>query len=713
MFLAHRIDLGELEPGSYEVAIRCAALAPLLAQKRPRPRWRTRLVRHQNLRWFRTTLLGRMPGWSSTGAAVGPWRPVTIAPTPTVIASQVRARCDGADGVVDVTVELGDDGTKGVEVVVGDVRGGAVIDGRRAHATVRVPAVERWWPHTHGSPVRYDVSAIIDGESHPLGHVGFRTVEARTDDGGFDLYVNGERVFCRGASWMPVDPAALSADAVALRSAMHNVRRAHMNMLRVNGTTVYESDDFYELCDELGILVWQDAMFANMDPPDDAAFVSGVEAEVAQLLDRIGHRPSLAVICGGSEVEQQAAMLGLPRDRWIMPLFDEVIPAVVASKAPGLPYVTSSPTGGTLPFHADAGIAHYYGVGAYRRPLTDARRAGVRFTTECLAFSNVPVAATVEHDLGGSAAVGHHPAWKQGVPRDNGASWDFEDVRDHYVRELFEVDPDSLRSVDPDRYLALGRVTTGEVMASTFAEWRRAGSLCSGGLIWFLRDLRPGAGWGVVDAFGRPKPAWWYLRRAMAPVALFAIDEGLNGLHLHVVNDSPDTIEGTLRVELFTRGELRTEVAEQPVKVNRASTVVVVADALFDGFRDLTWAYRFGPSGHDVISATLVHDNGDAIAQAVHLPLGLSRSIEPDLGLEAPASPRSDGTWALALRSRRFAQSVVIDVEGFDPDDNWLHVSPGTDHVVILTPINDDTRQPAGEVRALNAVTGTRIRVEP
>jgi beta-mannosidase len=493
---------------------------------------------------------------------------------------------------------------------------------------------------------------------------------------------------------MPVDPVALTADPHALRAALTDVRLANMNMLRLSGTSVYESDEFFDLCDEFGILVWQDVMFANMDPPDDPDFVAGVETEVRQLLRRVGHHASLAVLCGGSEVEQQAAMLGLPRDRWTMPLFETLIPAMAAREVPGLVYVSSSPTGGTLPFHDDAGVAHYFGVGAYRRPITDARLSNVRFAAECLALANPP------DDLSAEQAVA-----KQGVPHD----WDFADITDHYVRELFAVDTDALRTADPDRYVDLARATTGALIEATFAEWRRAGSQCAGGLIWFLRDLHAGSGWGVVDASGNPKPSWWYARRAMAPVALFALDEGLNGVHLHVLNDGPTALEGTVRVELFSRGELLVETAETSIGLSGRSAHRLSADGLFDGFRDLTWAYRFGPATYDVIAATLLNREGEALSHAFHLPLGFAREREDDIGLSATAVPIGDGRWRLTLRARRFAESVALRLDAHRPDDNWFHVAPGTDRLVTLEPRHDDDRPPVGDVHAINAIAGCAI----
>ena len=133
-------------------------------------------------------------------------------------------------------------------------------------------------------------------------------------------------------------------------------------------------------------------------------------------------------------------MVGMPPESWSNELFDRVLPEAVRATRPDAIYVRNSPTGGALPFTVDHGVSHYYGVGAYLRPLEDARRANVRFTSECLGFSNVPSPRTCELVLDGNAAP-QHPAWKARVPRDGGVGWDFEDVRDHYVATIFGVDP--------------------------------------------------------------------------------------------------------------------------------------------------------------------------------------------------------------------------------------------------------------------------------
>lgn len=691
--------------GGGELVIRCRSLDAALGAKRPRPRWRAPMIENQQLRWFRTTLLGRTPGWSPPAAAVGPWRPVLLE----------RRRGLAVDGV---GIETSVAGSVGRVRVVGRARSlGAPLDGELVVGDARTQLratsdgalvgelelrdPERWWPHTHGEPALYAARLELGGHVVDLGKIGFRTVERRDD---FALHVNGARVFCRGACWTPLDPVTLDGDA---RPALEQMRDAGMNMVRVGGTMVYENDAFYDACDELGILVWQDFMFANMDYPEsDAAFAASVATEVQQQVTRLQARPSLAVLCGNSEGEQQAAMFGAGRERWAPPLFHETIPSLAAAICSDVPYWPSSAHGGDFPHQASAGTTSYYGVGAYLRPLDDARRAGVRFASECLAFANVPGPRALP---GGPSVRVHHPAWKARTPRDLGAGWDFDDVRDHYLGALFGVEPMRLRYADHERYLALGRVVTGEVMAEVFGEWRTRASSCAGGLVWFLRDLWPSAGWGVVDAAGAPKAAWYYLKRALAPVAVHVSDEGNNGLCVHVVNDRGEPLTGDLEVTLWNAGEVKVASARRAVTVAPREAIALGAAALFDGFMDLSYAFRFGPPSHDLVVARLWSPSGAPLSTAFHFPLGRPSSQKLDVGLTAEAR-LDDGGATVVVRTRGFAQSVMVDAEGFAADDDYFHLTPGDERTLRLT-----RTAPAatlrGTLQPLNAHAATRIVV--
>jgi beta-mannosidase len=528
-----------VDAGDHEVRIVVHPLTELLdtLPAKPRQRWRTQLVDDARLRWVRTQLLGRAPGFSPGPPVVGPYRPVTVVtgerPRPVL-----RTWLEGTTGVVEV-------------------------DGRER---LEFPDVELWWPHTHGTPRLHDV--VVDGEV--VGRVGFRTVENRSAD-SLDLWVNGVRVFCRGAVWTPGDLAVL--DTATLLG---------LNLVRVPGIAAYESDAFHARCDELGLLVWQDLMFATFDYPlADEAFAAGIADEVRDQSRRLLGHPSTVVVCGSAEHEQQAAMFGVSPGTGYAGELAALLRPLVEESGLDAVWVDSSPSGGDPVTRVDTGIAQYFGVGAYLRDLPDVRHSRVRFAAECLAFSN----------LTDSLVPG-------GVPKDSGADWDFADVRAHYLWQRY----------GPDATQADAQRVTGEVKADVFGEWRRPDSGCGGGIVLWLRDAVAGAGWGLLDQRGRPKPAARALAPVLQPVAVWIVDEGLNGLDVHVANDGPEPVAGTLEVALRREDDTSGESASVELSVPAHGHRTAGVEALLGRFADASYAYRFGPPPHSGVQAVLTVD---------------------------------------------------------------------------------------------------------
>jgi beta-mannosidase len=737
MFVAHDLDI-ELN-GSATLALCFRSLTPALSAKRPRARWRPRLVSPPTLRNVRTTLLGHMPGWCPSIQAVGPWRPVELlSDAPHAFDTiDLTSRVDHGDGLVSLALRFAyphDAATCNAILHCGAAI--APLQWRDAYTltgTVRVPHVERWWPHTHGEPTLYPLTLQLDDgrpTSHSLGSIGFRSVEVKrgADGTGFALHVNNVPVFCRGACWTSADLVTLDGTEAQLRHTFELARDAGMNMLRVGGTMVYESDAFYALADEYGLLVWQDFALANFDYPNDAAFRASIEAEASQFLIRTRRFAALTVLCGGSEAEQQAAMFGLPPSTQSQAVFTDLLPAIVERERPDVPYVRNSPAGGAWPFSTDEGVTHYYGVGAYQRSPGDVRRAQVRFAAECLAFANVPDDATLHDALG--TIHSHDPRWKAAVPRDPGAGWDFDDVRDHYLHSLYDVDPARLRYEDAERYLDLSRAVVAELMSDAFAEWRRADSTCGGALVWQLQDLRAGAGWGVIDATGRPKSALHGLAQTLQPIQVTLTDEGLNGLDIHLINERAQTFSGRLELACLRNGSVKVASASCPVQLQPHGAQRISAAACLGQFFDFTHAYRFGPRGHDVTLATLIDAaSGAIVSEAVQLP---ERRVSErhDLGLTVVAERVSGGTgtaWQLVIEAKRFARFVHIIDPHYRAARDWFHLAPNRPCIVELIPLTSLASQerivarastatfkddatcasPAGEVRAINAISAT------
>ncbi len=703
MFLAHEIAV-DLD-GSHTLALAFRSLAQELARPHKRGRWRPQLATPGSLRHARTTLLGFMPGWCPSVDAVGPYRPITRrgeGGRPTGI--DLRASVEDGTGILAVALSLSEAG--GPITVRCDGRAIRLAETApgRFEGRLALPGVALWWPHTHGEPRLHDVAVEAGSETFDLGRVGFRTItQVRPFADGLSLAVNGVPVFCRGACWTPPDLVGLPGERDAYAPLLQLAAEAGMTMLRVGGTMLYEAHAFHDLCDELGILVWQDLMLANFDyPTDDPAFRAALEAEIAQLLDRLQSSPSLCVVGGGSEVEQQAAMLGFPESVWRAGAVEAMLREAAAARRPDLVVVPNSPSGGDLPFSTNAGVTHYYGVGAYCRPFEDARRAEVCFASECLAFANVPEPASLRE---AGLTDPRDPAWAVGVPRDRGADWDFEGVRDHYVAALYRVDPERLRRDDPERYLMLGRAAVAEVMEATFAEWRRAGSLTAGGLVWLHRDLAPGAGWGVLDVAGRPKSAWYALKRAFRPVQAVLSDEGLNGLHAHLLNETAAAIDATLALTFTTAVGKVAAKAERALSLAPREVVTLSSAALLGRFFDATAAYRFGPAAHALAHLRLARADGTVLAEAFHFPAG--RDAAPrEIGLSAALVEDRDGVvLRVATAQHALGVHVVLDGEG-RPSDNWFHLAPGGEH--RLTLIGTEGR-PSGMVRAVNGSEAVRF----
>jgi beta-mannosidase len=229
-------------------------------------------------------------------------------------------------------------------------------------------------------------------------------------------------------------------------------------------------------------------------------------------------------------------------------------------------------------------------------------------------------------------------------------------------------------------------------------------------VLW-LKDIRPGAGWGVLDHRSLPKETYHHLRRALAPVAVWSTDEGLGGVVAHVANDRAEPLQATLRVALYRDCEVLVGQATVPLDVAAHGTAEHNVEAVLGRFVDIGWTYRFGPPAQNLIVLSIERVTASIqslVAQSFRFPVGRPIRREPAaaLGLAASVSPAPDGKALLRLASKRLAYGVRIDAPGFTAADDAFSVEPGGLRDVLLSPVcNDnppDNAQPEVSVTALN-----------
>ncbi|XOV81710.1 MAG: hypothetical protein ACFHXK_12610 [bacterium] len=691
MFCTHTLDLtqhAEKVDSTHWLYIHFCALTPFLNKKHARAKWRTPFVQHRNLRFVRTSLMGRTPGLQPLIPVVGPWRPVLLEmlALPDVTLSSINVSVAEGLGVIDAVLSiqglshpLGDDalrlycegkGSTELKFVIGD-------DGSlEARARLEIENPSLWWPHTHGEPTTYPLSVRGELGGRPvsltLRPIGFRTVELKDP---FAISINGVQLFCRGACWRPLEFLSMNPSTERLRRILDLAVAAGMNMLRITGETAYETDEFYQMCDELGIMVWQDFMFARLDyPVENNQFLSSIRLEATQVLRRLASHPCLTMLCGNTEVAQQAAMLGLEREKWSNSWFDSELPNVCARMAPGIPYWRSSPDGGDMPFYTDSGVSHYFGVGAYRQELSDAVVNAPVFASECLAFGIPSMGQTGE-----LAAVASLDS-----PADANANWSFLDVAEYYAEKLYGKEILSLKESDIRRYRQLCSLAVGEVMYALQTGWRAKGIRCNGSLVISLNDVIAGNGWGLIDSQDRPKTPFYYVKRAWQPLGLTIVNRGVNGLRVIVHNDKAEGFMGILKLSLCRNDGVVLFRGEQRVQVDAADSFETSVEHVMGQFVDSGYTYQFGAAGFDYVFGEVFEDLGEKVDETV-FNLRQARILPVEnIDVKADVAIQSDGRFLVTLVANRFVQLLNIDTNGYDVSDNYFHLVPNEPKAVVV-----------------------------
>jgi len=725
MFLPVEFDVTErLHQGANTIALRFDPVMPYLEGKAVPGQWTRRAPERASIRKAQYHFGW---DWGPRLLTIGPWRGIRIR-------ANRQGRIAGvyfhthfidssrsfAEASVDVTVEgwagllegiqTGEGAAwrsiPGAQVEVKLSRNGQSIQSAselstsgRLSLALTIPSPELWWTNGLGKPCLYDLEVALRSQDQALDvyhdRVGLRTLtwdqSPDPDEPGTNFFtpvLNGVRIFAKGVDWIPADIFVSQVDGPRHRELLEQAAAAHMNMIRAWGGGVFENDDFYQICDELGILVWQDFMYACAAYPDgDAEFWKYSEREARSAIQRLRNHPCLGIWCGNNEVDwldDQRVWWQPGRDYPGKRLFHELFPRLVNELAPGETYWPSSPYGGNDHNDAAQGDRHnwqaWHGMVYPRRfgqkPEDNSTAEGVsyhhyaedfgRFISE-FGIQSSPSKETLKRCLPASELYLGSPGMSNRTK---------DDPKDKGLRYLR---PQTGKPADLDQYIDYSMIAQAEGLKFAIEHYRRRMPHCSGTLVWQLNDCWPGISWSLVDYYGFEKAAYFYVKRAYSPIiASFKAVSG--GYELWITNDTLKNFEDeiTWGLEQFTGDRIVED--KQRICVEANSSQVVAKTSWPRLRRSAENGYLFVHSGRAGFPS-----NRAFLAEIKDL------QREPPQ-FELVVRSITDQQVEVQLHSERFVYYVKIEcpLDRTRYSDNYIDLYPG--RAVTISVANLDSR---------------------
>lgn len=515
--------------------------------------------------------------WGPTLVTAGMWRPVRLERWSTARIARVRplVTVDGTTGRVELLVDVEratvEAGLR-LEARVGGVSAVAEVEGASGSVRLDVPGVELWWPRGYGEQPLYEVELTLYSGGDALDvwrrRVGFRTVEldrsADEHGTGFTLVVNGERLFARGVNWIPDDVFPSRITRERYRERLRQAAEAGVDLVRIWGGGIYESEDFYDVCDASGLLVWQDFPFACAAYPEEQPLRGEVEAEARENVVRLMPHPSLVLWNGNNENLWGFRDWGweerLAGESWGEGYYLGLLPRVVAELDPTRPYTAGSPWSGSWERHPnDPAHGTHHSWGVWNREDYAEYRANVpRFVAE-FGWQAPPAYATLRRALPGEVLASDSPGMLHHQKAEDGNGKLERGLARHFTL------PDG----DFDRWHYLTQVNQARAVAAGIEHWRSNWPVCAGTIVWQLNDCWPVTSWAAIDGDGREKPLHHELRRLYADRLLT-----LRPRVLVVVNQAAGEWAGVVRlrrmsVDGVVAGEAGVEFAAEGRAVAR------------------------------------------------------------------------------------------------------------------------------------------------
>ncbi len=697
MFLTYRWDVTPLlRPGrnTLEVTFR----SPLRAAEIYRERYG--LLRSARRKYDERRLYIRKAqysfgwDWGPAFPTVGIWRPiyleVTNGPALTDVWAKVL-RADEKEARLAVNAELVGV-TKGLQLHVALWRSGAKVAETRVPADpgavtceLNVAKPDLWWPNGYGEPALYDLVAELVSKGEVVDEwrlrVGLRTVELVLERNGapaFAFKINGREIFAKGADWIPADSFLPRVGRAKLERLLRYARNAHMNMLRVWGGGIYEDDAFYDLCDELGLLVWQDFAFACGVYPEAPHFLDLVRAEVEQNVRRLRNHPSVALWCGNNECEWiWRRETGEPVQR--MPgyrIFHELIPEWLSRLDDTRPYWPTSPWGDPDdPDSEETGNRHQWEIWSRWLDYREVKRDHSLFVTE-FGFQGPANRQTLEQVLP------EEERWPQS------RLFEFHNKQIEGTERLFRFLAGHLKvETDFGRFIHTAQLNQALALKTCVEHWRSRWPRTAGVLIWQLNDCWPVTSWALVDSNLIPKAAYYWARRFYSPV-LLRVEAG-EGVVFTLINDTFEDVSGELFWQLrqtdgyeVASGRLGLRIPAQTVHTLEDVVASLSEDAPKDRLYLLA---EFRGTGFPVTRARTF------FVELKHLHLPAPQVEVVDFAVD-------ERSGAVELEAKTLVLGLQLELPGAVFADNFFDLEPGEkrrvdfDLVGQTGPLREDLR---------------------
>lgn len=499
--------------------------------------------------------------WGIATATSGIWRPVRLESWSQARLERVRVHAEpsGSGGVVHVTADVvrAAPGAVSLTVAVGDVERTIEVgagDGT-VSLSVELEQAELWWPAGHGDQPLYDVDIELHAGQELLDSttrkVGFRTVrwDTEPDDAGtpFQLIVNDRPVFVKGVNWIPDDAFPSRVDRDRYRRRLEQAKAANINLIRVWGGGIYEADDFFQLADELGLLTWQDFLFACAAYPEEAPLRGEIEAEARDNILRIAHHASLVLLTGNNEnlwgFEDWGWKERLDGKTWGAGYYYELLPSVVAELAPHVPYAPGSPFSpggawdgqtqtGPHPNDESHGTMHLWEQWN-RLDWSTYRAHRPRFVAE-FGWQAPPAWSTLTRALSDDPLTPESPGMIV-----------HQKAIDGNAKLTGGLVPHYRKPEDMETWHWAMQLNQADAVLCALEWFRSHAPHTAGAVVWQLNDCWPVTSWAAIDGDGREKPLLFALKKAFAPRAV-SIQPTDGGLVVALTNETAEAWSGDI-----------------------------------------------------------------------------------------------------------------------------------------------------------------------